>query len=392
MPLLPITREKNLAGKRVLVRVDFNVPVKKGQVLDLFRIERSVATITYLREHGARVIVVAHRGRPKGVDPELSLKPVARAFEQLIRDRVKLVPVTPWSKVVRSVAALNPGQVLMLENIRFLPDEQKNTGVLAKQLAALADIFVLDGFGVAHRPAASVSGIAKHVTSYAGLLLAEEINGLTKVMKTPKRPLVVLLGGAKTETKLPVLEHLLPKANYILVSGGIFNTYLAAKGFNVGCSIVQPEYKKQVLKYAKTGKLIFPVDMVVGKLDGSNAKLMPFTKNFSVKNKSEAICDIGPATIQLFAEFIKRAETLIWNGAMGKFEVHPYEYGTYSLTHLFAARSKGKAFGVCGGGETVQVFQKLGVADQVDLVSTGGGAMLEFLSGKKLPGIAALGK
>jgi phosphoglycerate kinase len=209
-------------------------------------------------------------------------------------------------------------------------------------------------------------------------------------MLKPKRPLVVILGGAKAETKIPVIEHFLSKANYILVSGGVFNTYLLAKGYKVGCSIVDPEYKKAILKYAKTGKLIFPVDMVVGKLDGSEAELVPFTKKFAVKNKQKAICDIGPATIQLFTEFIKKAQTLIWNGAMGKFEVHPYEYGTYSLTHLFAARSKGKAFGVCGGGETVQVFQKLGVAEQVDLVSTGGGAMLEFLSGKKLPGIAAL--
>lgn len=379
-----------------MVRVDFNVPIKKGIILDDLRIRAGLATIRYLVKRKAKVFIVTHLGRPHGtVVSDFTLAPVARHAAKLLGQPITFFNAAVTANFVllkTKLEKIGDGEVAMLENIRFSPDEDKNTGTLAQDLAAIADLYVLDGFAVAHRSAASVSGVAKFLPAFAGFLLGQEITGLSRAMEKPKRPLVAIVGGAKAETKIPVVKNLLPKADYILVSGGFYNTYLWAKGFAVGNSLIQPEFKKEVLQFAKNKKLIFPVDVVVGAVDGSGAEIVPIDANFAIKNKSLAIFDIGPATVQLFSEYIKKAKTLIWNGAMGRFEVHPYEYGTYALTHLFAARSKGRAFGVVGGGETVQVFEKLGLAEDVDLVSTGGGAMLEFLGGKKLPGLIGITK
>lgn len=381
---------KNLRGKRVLVRVDFNVPVKNGRVQDDYRIKKGLPTIEYLLKRGARVIIVTHRGRPKGFDKKLSLKPVARHLARLLKTDVPLVPLTHWSAVAKSASMVKPGRLLMLENIRFLSGEETNDSKLAQALAGLADIFVLDGFAVAHRAAASVSGVAKFLPSYAGLLVASEIAGLSQAIEHPKKPLVIILGGAKAETKIPVLKNLLLQADHILVSGGVANTYLWAKGYAVGGSLVDKALKSQILTYCKNKKVVLPVDFIVGKSDGSGARQVLLDKKFRVTNKAESLYDIGPATTRLFASYIKKAQTLIWNGPPGMFEVHPYEFGAKALAEIFAARSKGKAFGVVGGGETVQLLQQMKLAPQVDLVSTGGGAMLEFLSGKSLPGIEVL--
>ncbi|MDO8625944.1 MAG: phosphoglycerate kinase [Candidatus Magasanikbacteria bacterium] len=392
MKINSIRDVKNLAGKRVLVRVDFNVPIKNGQVLDDYKMRKNLPTIKYLIDKKAKLILMSHLGMLSPTDPPQSLRPVAKHLEKLLKQPVKFVPFKLGTNPELKLIDLKNGEVAVLENVRYAPDEKTNTGIFAKELAKQADYYVLDGFASAHRNSTSVAGVAKYLPAFGGLLITEEIAGLSKVMEKPNQPLVVLIGGAKAETKISVVKNLLPKADYILVSGGFFNTYLWAKGFKVGGSLIQKEFKTEILKYAQSKKLILPVDLVVGRADGSAARVVPINADFKITDSKLAIYDIGPATVQLFAEYIKQAATLIWNGAMGRFEVHPYEYGTFSLARLFAARSKGKAFGVCGGGETVQVVEKLKVADQIDLVSTGGGAMLEFLGGKKLPGFLALSK
>lgn len=384
MKLYTVKDIKNLIGKRVLVRVDFNVPVKSGKVVDNFKIQKSLPTIKYLLNNGAKVVLVSHLGRPEGKEKKFSLLPVANELEKLLRSKVffgKLENPEKWSNE----------KLVLLENIRFYPGEESCSHELVGELLEIADIFVLDGFAVAHRDAASVSGVAKYLPSFAGLLLVDEIFGLSKVLVSPKIPLAVLIGGIKMETKIPVLKNLLPKADKILVGGGIMNTYLWAMGHKVGMSYVDKKFKKEVLFYLKNKKIIKPIDVIVGKENGKNARVESLQKKLNLK-KDEGIFDIGPRTVLLFSSYLKKSNSLVWNGAMGRIEQHPYEYGTNALARIFAARSKGKAFGVCGGGETVEVLRKLDIIESVDLVSTGGGAMLEFLGGKKLPGLKNLFK
>ncbi len=390
MKVKSIQQVKNLANKNVLVRVDFNVPIKGNKVLDNYKIKKSLATIKFLIEKRAKVILVSHLGRPNGVDKKLSLKPVAAELGKFLQKNVKLLDVLDLKKLKTQIDKLLPGAVVMLENIRFVKGEEENSEKLAKELAGLADVFVQDGFAVAHRQAASVSGVAKYLPAYAGLLLEEEIDGLDRAIKNPKKPFVVVLGGIKTETKIPVLKNLLKKANYILVGGGILNTYLSAKGLKIGSSLFDKNLKKEALRYCSKRKVILPVDVIVGAKDGKLARAVDIKKLNLPKNLS--IFDIGPKTIKLFSHYIKKANTLVWNGALGYFEQHPYEYGTYSVARLLAARAKGKAFGITGGGETIEVLKKLRLIGDIDLASTGGGSMLEYLSGKKLPGIEMLKK
>ncbi len=400
MKIRSITEVKNLSGKRVLVRADFNVPILKGKVKDDFKIQKTIPTIEFLVGKGARVVLMSHLGRPKGMNAALGLRPVAAHFQKAIGVPVRFIAAKGnemeekkyFDRAQKEIEAMEPGEIVMLENVRFIPGEENNAPKVARALAALADLFVLDGFAVAHRDSASVSGVTKFIPGYAGLLLSEEIGVLSKATKDPHKPLVVVLGGAKVETKIPVLKYLLSKADYILVGGQIANTYLWAKGYPVGASLVGKEFKVDVLKYCSNKKVIVPVDFVVGTRGGKKVEVKEVNARFSITDPHCSIFDIGPLTVRLFAHYIKKAQTLIWNGAMGVFETHPYEYGTYALADLFAARSKGKAFGVVGGGETVEVVKKRKLADQIDLVSTGGGAMLEFLSGKELPGLKALEK
>ena len=279
----------------------------------------------------------------------------------------------------------------MMENIRFSPDEKKNTGTLSQELANLVDVFVLDGFAVAHRAAASIVGVAAYVPAFAGILLEQEIKGLDRVLYTSQSPFVVVLGGAKIETKIPVMKNLLPKADHILVGGGIVNTYLKAKGYRIGDSIVGNDFQKEAIAYCKKRKVIMPVDVLVGTLDGKEYRVVDIKKTpHQICKKGEGIYDIGPKTIQLFATYIKQAQILVWNGAMGYFEQPPYHIGTMSIARLVASRSKGKAYGVIGGGETLQAMDIVDMREYVDLVSTGGGAMLQYLAGDELPGIEVL--
>ncbi len=381
---------KNLAGRTVLLRTDFNVPLKAGKVADNYKIEKSLLTIEYLLDRGAKVVIVSHLGRPKGVDKKLSLKPVALELSKLLARKVEFVTIDDIKKDEK-IKNLKNGEVCLLDNIRFISEEDKGDLSLARALAVLADLYVLDGFAVAHRDAPSVTGIAKFLPTYAGLLMEAEVSGLNRVMNKPKKPLVVVLGGAKMETKIPVLNSLLKTANNILLGGGIVNTYLWATGHKVGDSLLDKDYKKEVLKYCGNKKVVLPVDVVVGHQDGSAARVVSLKNKLKLKS-GEAIFDVGPETIRLFAKYIKKANTLVWNGALGYFEQHPYEYGTRAIARLFATRSRGRAFGVCGGGETVELLRDLKLIDEIDLVSTGGGAMLEYLSGKKLPGVKVVTK
>ncbi len=390
---------KNLKGKRVLVRVDFNVPLKNGQIKEFYKIEKSLPTVKYLLERGAKVILMSHLGRPEGVDSKLSLKPAALALQKMLGKKVEIqdwkkIKKTPdnfWFEAQKIIAGMKNGDVTLLENVRYIKGEEKNDKKVSKNLAALADLFVLDGFAVAHRDSSSVSGVAKYLPTVAGFLMEEEISGLMRIIIKPKKPFVVVLGGVKMETKIPLLKQFVLKAHYILVGGGIANTYLWAKGSKIGGSLIDKDYKKEALFYGGKKKVIMPLDVIVGDAKGKKCRVVDLNGKISLKDK-EAIFDIGPKTITHYAQFIKKAKTLVWNGALGYFEQHPYEYGTYSVARLFAARAKGRAFGVCGGGETIEVLKKLGLMEDVDLVSTGGGAMLEFLSGKNLPGVKVVTK
>jgi len=413
---------KDLKNKRVLVRVDFNVPIKNGKVQENYRIKKVLPTIEYLLKHKAQVILVSHLGRPTPgkFEKKFSLAPVAKELEKLLKRKVSFVCHSElacppkkkisgsknFSKEILKSIQNDSSNVVLLENIRFCKGEaavssSSDYKKFAKELAGLADIFVMDGFAVAHRDSPSVSGVAKFLPAFAGLLVEEEVEGLTRVINKPKKPLVVILGGIKCETKIPVLENLLPKASQILLGGGIVNTYLWAKGFAVGKSLIDKDFKNKVLKICKNKKVILPVDLVVGDKSGKSYEVLKMSSKFPARIANEAcrtwqvpssksILSVGPETVQLYAKYIKKAKTLILNGAIGYFEQPPYQHATYAINRLFAARSKGRAFGVAGGGETVQVLKELRIKEQVDLVSTGGGAMLEFLAGKKLPGIEVL--
>lgn len=392
MKLKSIAEVKNLSGKKILLRLDCNVPLRGGKIIDDFKILQSLPTIQFLLKRGGRVIIVSHLGRPKGTDKHLSLRPVQKHLEKLLRQKVEFVPLL-CLKQPKKFNQMQPGSVALLENIRFFPGEEKNDASLGKQLAKIADLFVLDGFAVSHRPAASVVGVTKYLPSYAGLLLSAEISALSKIMTKPRRPLVIILGGAKPETKIPVLEFFLSKADAILLCGTVAVGYFVT--LSGGKSIFTPALMRQVNRGCRDGKVILPIDVVVGAGDGAEAKLVPTTEylqRLADQKGQKEMYDIGPATTRLFASYIKRAQTLIWNGAMGKFEVPVYAHATRAIARLFAGRSKGLAFGVCGGGETIEILRSLGLLEYIDLVSTGGGAMLEFLSGKKLPGIVALQK
>jgi phosphoglycerate kinase len=384
MKLKSIKEARHLLGQRVLVRVDFNVPVKNGQVVDNFKIQASLPTIKFLLHSGARLILISHLGRPTKKDKKFSLLPVAKELE-------KLLGITVCFDVLEKRDDWEGEKLVLLENIRFYKGEENNDSKFSKQLADLAEIFVLDGFAVAHREAASVSGIQNFLPAYSGLLLDKEISGLSKVLEHPRHPFVVVLGGIKIETKIPVLKNLLPKADKILLAGGIFNTYLAAMGHKIGCSASDANYKKEAKYYVNNKKVVKPIDVIVGTIKGKNARAVSLDKKLNLKD-DEGIFDIGPSTVSLFAKHLKNANTIVWNGALGFFEQPPYNHDTYALVRYIASRSGGKAFGVCGGGETVEILRHLGVLNEIDLVSTGGGAMLEFLSGKKLPGLKKIKK
>jgi len=381
-------RDIDVKGKKVLVRVDFNVPTKDGKVGDDTRIRAALPTIQYLLDHGAAVILCSHLGRPKGgPDPKFTLKPVADYLAQLMGKPVAFAEDCVGPVAEAAAKALQPGQVLVLENTRFHPEEEKNDMGMAKQLASLADVYVNDAFGSAHRAHSSTEGVAHFLPGVAGFLMEKEIKYLGQAIDDPKRPFVAILGGAKISDKIGVIKNLLTKADVILIGGGMANTFFAAKGLAMGDSLVEAdalETAKELLA-SGGGKLHLPVDMVLADKFDAEAQ----SKTVPTGNVPDGwrVLDIGPKSVEAFGKLIQNAGTVVWNGPMGVFEFPRFAEGTYGVAKAVAASH---AVSVVGGGDSVAAIQQSGLADKITHISTGGGASLEMLEGLALPGLAAL--
>ncbi len=380
----------DVQGKRVLVRVDFNVPQNAaGQVTDDTRIRAALPTIDYLRQHGARVILASHLGRPKGkVVESMRLDPVATRLSQLLGQPVRKLNVAIGPEVRQAVEAMRPGDVLLLENLRFYPQEEANDPAFAQQLASVADLYVNDAFGTAHRAHASTEGVAHYLPAVAGLLMAKEIGYLGRALGSPERPFVAILGGAKVSDKISVIQNLLPKVDRLLIGGGMANTFFLAMGYEVGDSLVEldkVEMAKDLLGRGQ-GKLVLPVDAVIADAFSAEAEhqAVPADK---VPAKWR-IMDIGPETVRRFTAALQGARTVVWNGPMGVFEFAPFATGTIAVAHVVADLPN--ATTIVGGGDSVAAVEAAGVAGRISHISTGGGASLEFLEGKALPGVAIL--
>lgn len=384
----------DVSGKRVLVRADLNVPVKGGRVTDATRIERLAPTLLALVEKGARVVVMSHFGRPKGKpDPEYSLRPLIEPLSRAIGGRtVHFAEDCVGPAAERVVDALAPGEVALLENLRFHAEEEKNDPGFAKRLAALGDLYVNDAFSAAHRAHASTEAIAHLLPSAAGKNMQAELEALAKALEHPERPLAAMVGGAKVSTKLDLLNFLLEKVDVLAIGGAMANTLLLAQGKEVGSSLVERdmvETARAILDKAKGKTLILPLDAVVAE------KLEPGVSTRTVAIDAvpagTMILDVGPATVAEIAKRLAAAKTLVWNGPLGAFETKPFDAGTVAIAQEVAALTRsGKLLSVAGGGDTVAALHAAGVADQLSYVSTAGGAFLEWLEGKELPGVAAL--
>lgn len=386
MSLKSLNTLKTLNDKTVLLRVDFNVPLKAGKVQDDFRIRAGLETIDYLLFKGAKVVIIAHLGEPSGKPTKsLSLEPVAVRLKSILKKPVKFLPQTVGPKVTLAISKMKPGEIIFLENLRFNPGELTNDLKFARELASLADIYVNDAFAVSHRAQASVGAIKKYLPSYAGLLLAKEVGALNKILK-PKKPLVVLMGGAKINTKAPLIKKLLPSASQILIGGALANNFFKFQKMEIGKSVFDAESDQEIKKFFKekkvNQKIKLPLDVVV-KTKTGRAQV----KDPRSVSKDEIILDIGPKTIALYSDYIKKANTLVWNGPLGKFEEKSFKHGTMSIARLVASRASGLAYGLVGGGETVAALKQTNMTEYVDWVSTAGGAMLTYLGGGKMPGL-----
>ncbi|MDD4658838.1 MAG: phosphoglycerate kinase, partial [Eubacteriales bacterium] len=385
-------KSADFRGKRVLLRVDFNVPMSLGEITDDTRIRAALPTIDFLRRQGARLVLASHLGRPKGaVKEELRLDPVARRLEKLLGVTVAKVDSSIGQEAQAAAAALKDGDVLLLENIRFYPGEEKNDPEFAQELAKLADVFVNDAFSTAYRAHASTVGVAAYLPAYGGLLMEREIKMLGKVLTAARRPFVAIIGGAKVSDKIGVIRNLLAKVDTLLIGGGMANTFLAAKGCDLGESKVEEdklELARELMAEAEERgvKLLLPADVVAADAFAADAGQQIVKAELGVPKGWMAL-DIGPLARQQFAEAIGTAATVVWNGPMGVFEFDAFALGTDAIAEALAAS---KAFSVVGGGDSAAALEKLGKADAIDHISTGGGASLEFLEGKSLPGIAIL--
>lgn len=418
-------RDIDVAGKRVLVRADYNVPLNdKGEITDDYRIQQSIPTLKFLLEHGAALILCSHLGRPEGKpDAKYSLFPVAKSLGKYLETEVEFVPDSVGERAEKAAKNLQPGQVLLLENLRFYADEEANDADFSKQLASLADVFVQDGFGVVHRAHASTEGVTHFLPSAAGLLLEKEVDTITEAMENPKRPLVAVIGGAKIADKIEILQRFLDIADVVAVGGAMANTFLHATGLNVGKSKIEPddlplakEIMHKVAEVKKQRDFVFylPQDGVVAKkLDpAAPTRIVDWSAHViadieaypkrplheaSQVEDDEMILDIGPFSGAFIAGLLQLAETVVWNGTMGVTEtkglqgpVGPTAHGTELLTEAMLGQFGNRPFSIVGGGDTVGFVQSRGLTASFDHVSTGGGASLELMSGRKLPGVEAL--
>ncbi|MFZ1947282.1 MAG: phosphoglycerate kinase [bacterium] len=388
-----------LAGKRVLVRADFNVPLTKhGTVADDFRIRSSIPTVSHILREGGLPILASHLGRPKGKPvPEFSMRPVRDTLQGLLSAKVHLAPDCVGDQVVRMALSLGRQEVLLLENLRFHAEEEANEPAFCRGLAALGEVYVNDAFGTAHRAHASTEGVAKLVRpAVAGLLMQREIAFLGKLLVNPARPFVAILGGAKISDKIEVLKSLVGKVDAMLVGGGMANTFLRSQGFDVGDSLCEHDslgVAREIIDLARDSKveLSLPVDFVAADRLEAGASTVTLAAGDALP-EGFAIADIGPGTIESFRETVGRARTVFWNGPPGVFEIEGFSRGTFEVARAVARASDGGAVSVVGGGDTANAVARAGVAERISHISTGGGASLEFVEGRRLPGIAALSK
>ncbi|MGC7871803.1 phosphoglycerate kinase [Desulfosporosinus sp. SYSU MS00001] len=385
-------KDVTVKGKRVLVRADFNVPLdEQGQITDDTRIRASLPTIEYLVKEGARIILASHLGRPKGqVNAKYSLAPVAKRLSERLGQNVALVQDCIGEAAQKAAEKLQDGQVLLLENVRFHKEEEKNDPEFAREMASLADIFVNDAFGTAHRAHASTEGVTHYIPAVAGLLMQKEVEFMGNALERPERPFVAIIGGAKVSDKIGVIENLLDKVNALIIGGGMANTFLKAQGYKVGKSLLEEDklgLAKQLIEKAKSKgvALELPIDVVAAKEFAAEASHR--IAALSDIQDDEMALDIGPASAERFSTIISSAQTVVWNGPMGVFEMDAFAKGTERVAKA-VADCKGTT--IVGGGDSVAAVEKTGVAERMTHISTGGGASLEFLEGKVLPGVAAL--
>jgi len=383
--------ENDLKGKRVLVRVDFNVPMdKQKKITDDIRIKEALPTIKYLSEKGAKVILISHLGRPDGITEDLRLNPIAKRLEELLKKKIVKLDDSIGEEVEQAISRMNNGDIVLLENIRFYKEEEANDEQFARKLAELADIYVNDAFGTAHRAHASTAGVAQFLPAYAGFLIQKELDVMGKALADPKRPFVAIIGGAKISTKIGVLKNLLSKVDTLVIGGGMIFTILKAKGMEVGKSLVELKAIDQAKEFiaraeASKVKVIYGKDVVVASeiSDKSSTKIVKIDQ---IPPDMIGV-DAGPETIKEIKEAIKNAGTVVWNGPVGVFEIPKFAKGTNEIAKALA---DSKAVSIIGGGDSAAAVEAAGVADKITHISTGGGASLEFLEGKELPGIAVL--
>ncbi len=382
-------RDIAIEGRTVLVRVDFNVPIHEGRVADDTRIRATLPTLTYLLEHGAALVLASHLGRPKGrPNPAFSLRPVVEPLAARLGRPVQFATDPAGPDAQAKAAALQPGQVLLLENTRFDPGETRNDPAFAQRLASLAQVFVNDAFGTAHRLHASTVGVARYLPAVAGFLLAKEVETITRLLEDPARPLVTILGGAKISDKIKVLHNLLPRAERLLIGGGMANTFLAAQGYRLGASLVEAQARETAIALLETygEKIVLPVDFIVADRFAADAQTRRVPVSEGVPEGWMAL-DIGPETVERFAPFIREAGSIIWNGPLGVFELAPFARGTVAVARLVA---ESPGFSLVGGGDSVAALHQAGLADRIDHISTGGGATLKLLAGEPLPAVEVL--
>lgn len=397
MSLKTINDIENIKGKKIVVRADLNVPTENGKITDNSRIERFAPTAKLLSDKGAKVIIITHFGRPKGKKlPEFSVAFMKDSLSKAIGKPVEFVDDTIGEKVENTISKMNDGDIILLENVRFYAEEEANDAEFSKKLASLGEIFVNDAFSTSHRAHASTEGITKYLPSYAGLLMEEEINALTKALENPAHPAIAIVGGSKVSTKLAVLENITKKVDALVIGGAMANTFLLAQGYNIGASMAEPEMTDTALKIIDEAKkngceIILPVDVCVAKEFKANAE-----NKFVGINDVDGdwkIFDVGPETSKMLDKKFEEAKTVLWNGPLGVFELTPFDRGTNELARTVAKLTReGKLTSVAGGGDTVSALNNAGVEDDFSYISTAGGAFLEWLEGKILPAIPPLQK